>query len=103
MDPANEAGAPASEEVPLVLNAEPQAPTWARHIIHFLQTGELPSNQYEAERVARRASMYQFVNDTLYRRRPNGVKLKCVYGKKERNCWLRYTKGCVAPTLDQGR
>ena len=22
--------------------------------------------------------MYQFVDDTLYRRRPNGVKLKCV-------------------------
>ena len=24
-------------------------------------------------------SMYQFVDDTLYRRRPNSVKLKCVY------------------------
>ena len=38
MDPANEACAPATEEVPLVLVAEPQAPTWARHIVHFLQT-----------------------------------------------------------------
>ena len=58
MDPANEAGAPAAEEVPLVLVAEAQAPTWARHIVHFLQTGELPGDQDEAERVARRASMY---------------------------------------------
>ena len=46
MDPANEAG----------------APTWARRIIHFLQTGELPGDPDEAEKVAWRASMYQFVN-----------------------------------------
>ena len=66
MDPENEAGAPTTEEVPLVLVAEPQAPTWARHVIRFLQTGELPGDQDEAEKVARRASMYQFVDDTLY-------------------------------------
>ena len=48
-------------------------------LVHFLQTGELPGNQDEAEKVAQRASMYQFVDDTLYRKRPNGVKLKCVY------------------------
>ena len=78
MDPAYEAGAPTTEEVPLVLVAEPQAPTWARHIVHFLQTEELPGDPDEAEKVARRANMYQFVDDTLYRRRPNGVKLKCV-------------------------
>ena len=33
---ANEERAPAIEEVPLVLVAEPEAPTWARHIVHFL-------------------------------------------------------------------
>jgi hypothetical protein len=37
--------APTKEEVPLVLVAEPQAPTWARHIVHFLQTGELPEEK----------------------------------------------------------
>ena len=78
MVPTNEERAFADEEVPLVLVAEPQAPTWARHIVHFLQTGELPGDQDEAEKVARRASMYQFVDDTLYRRRPNSVKLKCI-------------------------
>ena len=36
VDRAYEAGAPTAEEVPLVLVAEPQAPTWARHIVHFL-------------------------------------------------------------------
>ena len=35
MGPANDAGAPAAEEVPPVLIAEPQAPTCARHIVHF--------------------------------------------------------------------
>ena len=51
MDLVNEACAPAAEEVPLVLFAEPQAPTWARHIVHFLQTGELPGDQDEVEKV----------------------------------------------------
>ena len=73
MDPANKACAPAAEEVPLVLVAEPQAPTWARHIVRILETGEFPGDQDEADIVSRRASMYQFVDVTLYRRRPNGV------------------------------
>ena len=37
-----------------------------------------PEEQEEAEKVARRSNMYQFVDDTLYRRRPNGVRLKCI-------------------------
>ena len=65
MDPAYEASAPIVEEVTLVLVAEPRAPTWARHIVRFLQTGELPSDLDEAKKVALRASMYQFVDDAL--------------------------------------
>jgi len=42
--PAVEVCAPVGEEVLLVLVAEPQAPTWARHIVCFLQTGELPGD-----------------------------------------------------------
>ena len=45
MVPTNEKCAPADEEVPLVLVAELHAPTWARHIIRFLQTGELPATK----------------------------------------------------------
>ena len=66
------------EETPLVLAVEPQALAWALHTIQFLQTGELPEEQEEAEKVARRSTMYQFVDDVLYRKRPNGVKLKCI-------------------------
>jgi hypothetical protein len=36
---AVEGSAPMNEEVPLVLIVEPQAPTWAQHIAHFLQIG----------------------------------------------------------------
>jgi hypothetical protein len=49
---AVEACAPTNEEVPLILVVEPLAPTWARHIVRYLQTGELPEEQEEAERVA---------------------------------------------------
>jgi hypothetical protein len=75
---AGEQHVPTAEEMPLVLVVEPQAPTWAQQIVHFLQTGELPEEQEEAKKVARRSSMYQFVNDVLYKKRPNGVKLKCI-------------------------
>ena len=76
---AVEADVPAAADVPLVLVVEPQAPAWAQQIVRFLQTGELPVEQEEAERVAWQSSMYQFVDNTLYRRRLNGVKLNCIH------------------------
>ena len=100
MDPAYEAGAPAAEEVPLVLVAEPQAPTWARHIVRFLQTGELPGDQDEAEKVAGKSSMYQFVNDTLYRRKPNGVKLKCVCREEGKELLVEIHKGMCGSHIE---
>jgi hypothetical protein len=75
---AVETNAPPAEDMPLILVVEPQAPTWVQQIIQFLQTGELPEEQEEAEKVARQSSMYQFVDNVLYRKRPNGVKLKCI-------------------------
>ena len=55
---AVEADVPAAAFAPLVLVVEPQAPAWAQQIVHFLQTGELPEEQEEAERVAQRANVY---------------------------------------------
>ena len=75
---AVEMAAPMEEEMPLVLAIKPRAPAWAQHTVQFLQTGELPEEQEEAEKVARRSALYQFVEDVLYRKRPNGVKLKCI-------------------------
>jgi hypothetical protein len=60
---AAEASAPAAEEMPLALVVEPQAPAWAQHIVHFLQTRELPDKQEEAKKVACQSSMYQFVDN----------------------------------------
>ena len=75
---AIETAAPMAEKMPLVLVVEPQAPAWAQHTVRFLQTGELPEEQEEAEKVARRSALYQFVDDVLYRKRLNSVKLKCI-------------------------
>ena len=49
---AVETAAPMTKEMPLVLAVEPQAPAWAQHTVQFLQTGELPKEQEEAEKVA---------------------------------------------------
>ena len=63
-----EAAAPKAKDEPLVLAVEPQAPAWAQRIICFLQTGELPEQQEEEEKVACRSAMFQFVDDVLYRK-----------------------------------
>ena len=75
---AVETVAPVAEEMPLVLAVEPQAPAWVQHTVRFLQIGELPEEHEGAERVTRRSALYQFVDNVLYRKRPNGVKLKCI-------------------------
>jgi hypothetical protein len=90
---------PANGVTPLILVGEPQAPTWAWHIVHFLQTGELPKDPEEAKRVARRSSMYQFVDDTLYRRRPNGVKLKCICREVGRELLVEIHQGTCGSHL----
>ena len=53
-----ETAAPTAEEMPLVLAIKPQALAWARHAVRFIQTGELPEEQEEAEIVARQSAMY---------------------------------------------
>ena len=42
---AVETAAPMAEEMPLVLAVEPQAPAWAQHTVHFLQTGNSLRNR----------------------------------------------------------
>ena len=39
---AVETTTPTTEDMPLVLAVEPQAPAWAQHTVQFLQIGELP-------------------------------------------------------------
>ena len=53
---AVEVSSPTAEEMPLVFVVEPQAPAWARHIVQFLKTRELPDNPEESEKVARQGA-----------------------------------------------
>ena len=55
---AIETTAPTTEDMPLVLVVEPQALAWAQHTVRFPQTRELPEEQEDAEKVARRYNMY---------------------------------------------
>ena len=95
---AVETAAPMAEEMPLFLAIEPQAPAWAQHTVQFLHTGELPEEQEEAKEVARRSALYQFVDDVLYRRRPNGVKLKCIPREEGLELLAEIHEAYVAPT-----
>ena len=61
-----------------VCTVEPQVPDWATKIARYLREDELPENREDTEKVAHQASMYVFIDGDLYRRRPNGVKLRCI-------------------------
>src|SRR6187399_2738981 len=52
---AVEAWVPAAALMPLVLAVEPQAPAWAQQIVRFLQTGELPDDPEEIEKITRQS------------------------------------------------
>src|SRR4051812_8391950 len=88
--------------MPLVLAVEPQAPAWAQHTVRFLQTGELPEEQEEVEKVAHRSTMYQFVDDVLYSKRPNDVKLKCIPREELSAFWERGSPDLPACGLRRG-
>ena len=46
--------------------------------------------------------MYQFVDDTLYRRSPNGVKLKCVCREEGKELLAEIHKALVGKAFWQG-
>ena len=81
--PPTEPGSGPPGEVPLpgkhaVLAADRQALWWAEELLQYLQHGLLPGDDNEAERIARQAKMYVLIDGDLYRRRENGVKLRCI-------------------------
>ena len=51
---------------------------WIEEIKDYLKGGDLPEEDVEAERIARQAKSYCLYGEDLYRKRPNGVALKCV-------------------------
>ena len=47
-------------------------------IVKYMTEYTLPADDHEAEEVARRAKLYVLIDGDLYRRRDNGVKLRCI-------------------------
>ena len=53
-------------------------PPWAQDIVKYMVEHALPEDDHEAEQLARRAKLYVLTDGELYRRRENGVKLRCI-------------------------
>ena len=62
----------------LLLAMVHQETGWVDELKDYLLKGVLPEEDAEAERVARQAKSYYILEGDLYRKRPNGIALKCV-------------------------
>jgi hypothetical protein len=51
---------------------------WILELKAFLISSKVPKEESEAERIVCQASRYCIKDGDLYRRRPNGVALKCI-------------------------
>jgi ribonuclease HI len=68
---------PLGDRVLLAL-ARQEGVDWILELKAFLVSSRLPEDESEAERIVRQASGYCVKDGDLYRRRPNGVALKCI-------------------------
>jgi ribonuclease HI len=55
-----------------------EVPSWARPIIYFRVDGQVPADETEARRVARRSKGYTIINKEIYKRSVTGVLHMCV-------------------------
>ena len=62
----------------LMMTMVHQETGWVDELKDYLLKGTLPEEDAEAERVARQAKSYFILKGDLYRKRPNGIALKCV-------------------------
>jgi transposase InsO family protein len=59
-----------------------EAPSWARPILNYLVSGELPADEVSARQVQRRAGAYTIINRELVKRSATGVFQRCVEPEK---------------------
>jgi hypothetical protein len=82
LSPPSEQGAPAcgppSGDRVLLALARQEGVDWILELKAFLISSRLPEDEEEAERIVHQASGYCVKDGDLYRRRPNGVALKCI-------------------------
>jgi hypothetical protein len=74
---ALDCGPSSGDRVHLAL-ARQEGVDWILELKAFLISSKLPEDESEAERIVRQASGYCVKDGDLYRRRPNGVALKCI-------------------------
>src|SRR5664279_5454073 len=73
---APDCGPPSGDR--LLLAMTHQAASWITELRNYKEKGTLPEDDAEAERLARQATLYCWKDNELYRKRPNGVALRCV-------------------------
>jgi hypothetical protein len=74
---ALDCGPPSGDPILLAL-ARQEGVDWILELKAFLVSSWLPEDESEAERIVRQASGYCVKDGDLYRRRPNGIALKCI-------------------------
>jgi hypothetical protein len=74
---APDCGPPLGDHVLLALERQ-EGVDWILELKAFLISSKLPEDKSEAKRIVRQASGYCIKDGDLYRRRPNGVALKCI-------------------------
>jgi hypothetical protein len=59
-------------------------PDWRFPILEWLVEGKLPSDQMEAQRIARRAKAFVLIDGELYKRGAAGILMWCILGDQGR-------------------
>jgi hypothetical protein len=84
-DPSNEAyvlslleGYGADEDEAMDTEPAPSEGDWRDKYIAWMDRGELPSDRFEARRIARMAKSFVLVDDEQYKRAASGVLQRCV-------------------------
>jgi ribonuclease HI len=68
----------ADEAEAMDIEPAPSKGDWRDKYIAWMDRGELPSDRFEARRVARMAKSFALVDDELYKRATSGVLQRCV-------------------------
>jgi hypothetical protein len=74
---APDCGPPSGDRILLAL-AWQEGVDWIIELKAYLTSSRFPKDEEEAERIVRQASGYCVKDGDLYRRRPNGIALKCI-------------------------
>ena len=92
---ASSCGLPSGDR--LLMTLVRQDTGWIDEIKNYLQGQVLPEEDAEAERVARQAKSYSLHDGDLYRKRPNGVALRCIPAEEGRQLIKGHPQRRVRP------